>query len=221
MKTMKLDRVVVLVLLLAAIGCGSNGDPNAGSSQSNGTPDASPTSNTPDSGYAAGNHEFKKAVLDTTGWTAAEREPTVSEPLSPEKLPDDQKSANGQNMTASIDGMAWQATQFTAEKVGGSVAITGLGQDGTAITLNLGAITKPGKVRIISSDAGRYTTYISREAVSFTTLTANGGGGSGTVNVTAIDNEHIVGTYSFTATAQAAEKKEVKIANGSFDVRFR
>jgi hypothetical protein len=163
---------------------------------------------------------MKAAVPDTTGWTAAGRGPAFAETLPPENAPDAHATASGQDMSATIDGVAWKAQRFNAATVDGSTAITGIGPDGTAVMLNLGTVKRKGKISLRPAESGPYATYISRDAVSFTTLTVAHGGGSGTVEVTELDDSHIAGTYSFTAAAQSGDQAKAMITRGSFDVRF-
>ena len=125
----------------------------------------------------------------------------------------------GVNMSATVDGGAWQAVTANAINNSGIIAVgssnvngdTGIGfgfQDNGTGTYTIG----PGQI-----------TNANITSVSGSSWSANGGTGSGSIVVTTLTADRIAGTFQFTAerligTGTPATRV---VTNGTFDLEFQ
>ncbi len=206
---------MILLASLLMIGCGGN--------DADVIPRTDSATDTPAPAAAAPHALPSNAPEQASTTVAADSigSPMRMIPSSADSARPSEAERSGQILKASVNSHPWSATQVSASIVDGSVSVTGLGYNGTAITINLGELKGAGKVEIGRPGDKRYATYIAENAISFSTLQDTGGGGEGTVDVKSFDGKHLTATFTFSAEAQAAQKGKVTVTEGEIDVAVR
>ncbi len=119
------------------------------------------------------------------------------------------------SMSASIDGTAWTAIAVTAGKAPGTLIVSGSDVVRT-LTVSFAA-TATG-----SQTIGPNSVALGMVVIGGQSWQANAvGTGGGTVNITTLTANRVVGTFTFTAVGgQGATPASRQVTNGKFDVRY-
>ena len=133
------------------------------------------------------------------------------------------KSATGPGtgsspFTATIDGTAWSSSSSSAVGVASGVfTIAGADASGTALSLTLYNIGKPGTYPLgVGGTIFGGTAVISKGADGWWTALT---GIAGSVTITAVSGTHIAGMFSFNATPLTGGAAGTRsVTNGSFDI---
>jgi len=124
------------------------------------------------------------------------------------------------NITATINGAAWRSTKGAdrVSRSGNIYAIVGVNLPWT-ISLAVAGLTAPGTVNLNIAAGGNGSNAI--------IVNSTGGwgtaftGGTGTITVTTLTANRIVGTFSFDAPAGSGNATgTLQVRNGKFDVTF-
>jgi hypothetical protein len=119
-------------------------------------------------------------------------------------------------MSASIDGKAWSSVAPAAQYKSSTLAVTGLElSTSTAMSVALFA-TGPGTFSFALGSTNTAIGIVSKGAQSWTTAAQ---GGSGTLTLTTLTANHVVGTFSFDAIASTGGAV-THVTNGKFDITF-
>ena len=117
-------------------------------------------------------------------------------------------------ITAKIDGQNFVAVSAFASRNQGFIVVGG----GTAQQLAIG---------MAFPDAGPGTYDIGGQAITNADVvdgssvwTASAAGGGGSIVVTALDQTHVAGTFSYSAVAGNIQPAQRVVTNGQFDVQF-
>jgi hypothetical protein len=125
------------------------------------------------------------------------------------------------NITATVDGQAWESTVTSEQaQVGplGAITIQGTWANSTTITLNLYNIDEPGTypLGVTAANVGGSGVVSTTTGRSWFTP---GSGAAGTVTLTTLTANHIVGTFSFNAEPLGGGATGTKaVTGGSFDL---
>ena len=123
-------------------------------------------------------------------------------------------------ISATINGTAWRSLKASdkASRSGTIYAVVGLNLPYT-LSLGIAGLTGPGTVNLNVSAGGNGSSAIIANSVGGWGTAFNGG--SGTITVTTLTANRIVGTFSFDAPAgSGAATGTLQVRNGKFDVTF-
>lgn len=130
-------------------------------------------------------------------------------------------ATNG-TLTAQINGTTWNATgTITVNRQQNFIGLAASGFAGStayAMVIGIGNATGPGSHNL--------NVYAGGDGSSITVGGATTGwgtafqGGSGTITLTSLTNNRVVGTFSGTLIPSPAGAGNMTVANGSFDVTF-
>ena len=136
---------------------------------------------------------------------------------------DDAVPSVGGTLTATVDGVDFTATLGAiatsgTSGVGEVVTVTGSDANGQQIQVIATGVTGTGTYSfsgITASNSGRWTAGIS-PSDTYVTLV---GQGSGTLEITSMDANTVVGTFSFDAAN--TDGRSVSVTNGQFNADFQ
>lgn len=123
-------------------------------------------------------------------------------------------------MSATINGTAWRSTKSgdRASKSGTIYAVVGLNVPYT-ISLGIAGLTGPGTVNLSLATGNGSNAIIASSTGGGWGTAFNGG--TGTITVTTLTANRIVGTFSFDAPAGSGNATgTLQVRNGKFDVTF-
>ena len=119
-------------------------------------------------------------------------------------------------MTATIDGKAWSSTAPAAQYKNSTLSVTGI-EFSTSTTVSIGFIAAgPGPFSLALGSTAAGFAIVTKGGQSWSTA---GTGGSGSVVLTTLTANHVVGTFSFDAVASSGGGV-THVTNGKFDITF-
>jgi hypothetical protein len=119
-------------------------------------------------------------------------------------------------MSASIDGKAFSSIGPAAQYKNNVLAVTGLDlSSSTAMSVGVSA-TGPGTFSFALGGAGTAIAIVSKGTQSWSTAAT---GGAGTLTLTTLTANHVVGTFSFDAVSQTGGAV-THVTNGKIDITF-
>ncbi len=124
----------------------------------------------------------------------------------------------GDAVTAALNGESWAGTVFTAVNNSGIVGV-GATNLGSGWTVGIGWVGAASGTYSVGDTSPVVCTV---QALDGTTWQAADVMGSGTITVTALDADHVAGTFSFTAsrTTGTTDPVTMTVTNGAFNVDF-
>lgn len=128
-------------------------------------------------------------------------------------------TTGSQKFTAKVDGAAWTATTLSTaarSSTNGTFTITGANASGAGMSLVLYNIAAPGvyPIGVGGTLTGGVATYTAGGASWSTPLT----GASGTVIISDVGVQHILGTFQFTADPITGTAAAKTVTSGEFDL---
>lgn len=127
------------------------------------------------------------------------------------------ESQNHGTMTATVDGASYTSCMTSGSFGGGTLSITGQAFEGTD--------SKQLQVNVMEATVGTFTlggasaSNIGRYSLTLETYVTAVDPAVGEVEITALDDSHATGTFSFKATS-ATGGGAVEVTDGAFDVDF-
>ena len=119
-------------------------------------------------------------------------------------------------LSMNIDGVPWTAISAQGTSTGGIVAIGAADATGVAFGFAFQGAA-PGTYVIGPGNPSNATYSVGLDAWAAT----GAGGGSGTMTITTLSGERVVGTFSFQVNASGTQTPAtVSLTNGVFDIEF-
>ena len=129
-------------------------------------------------------------------------------------------ATNG-TFSATIGGASWHAIgQVAVTRQGNLIGLAGTGSGGSvtyALVLTIGNATGPGTHSLNAANDGSNLVIGSSTTAGWSTGFS---GGTGTVTITSLTANRIVGTFSGTAVPSQGSTSNLVITSGTFDITF-
>ncbi len=153
---------------------------------------------------------FALIVATTLLFTACNSGGESADGTSTETTETSEQNASGGSMTANVDGQGWTTKTVQADYKDGSLMITGMGTDGSKLILEIGE--KP-IIGIFPINRKKLQAATYEQGAGGSKFYAPFDGATGVINITAIDDNQVSGTFSFSGSNMS---KHVLIEDGTF-----